>query len=110
MSNSIKVKRYDYLNNTKWVLTIIVILFHSAMTASLDDIGFNLPPVQESMQYQYTILHTFVQLNASYFMSLFFFISAYLVLPSFEHKGAGKFMSDKLKRLGLSTLMTLLVI
>ncbi|KJF87771.1 acyltransferase family protein [Photobacterium leiognathi] len=110
MNNSIKAKRYDYLDNIKWVLTIIVILFHSAMTAYWNDIGYNLPPVKASMQYQYSILDTFVKINVSYFMSLFFFISAYFVLPSFEHKGAVKFILDKLKRLGLPTLMTLLVI
>ncbi|MCG3862716.1 MULTISPECIES: acyltransferase [unclassified Photobacterium] len=110
MNNSIKAKRYDYLDNIKWVLTIIVILHHSAMTANLEPIGFNLPQVKESMQYQYTILGTFLNINASFFMSLFFFISAYFVLPSFERKGAGKFMLDKLKRLGIPTLMTLLVI
>nr|WP_305842979.1 hypothetical protein [Photobacterium leiognathi] len=52
------------------------------MTAYLNDIGFNLPPVKESMQYQYEILDTFVIINASFFMSLFFFISAYFVIPS----------------------------
>ncbi|WP_252856821.1 acyltransferase family protein [Photobacterium angustum] len=72
--------------------------------------GFNLPPVKETMQYQYEILDTFVIINASFFMSLFFFISAYFVIPSIERKGAGKFMLDKLKRLGIPTLITLLVI
>lgn len=110
MNNSIETKRYDYLDNLKWVLTIIVILHHSAMTASLEPIGFNLPPVQESMQYQYSILGTFVKINVSYFMSLFFFISAYFVIPSIERKGAGKFMLDKLKRLGIPTLITLFVL
>ncbi|KJG17357.1 acyltransferase [Photobacterium angustum] len=110
MNNSIETERYDYLDNIKWVLTIIVIVFHSAIIACKIPMGFNLPPVKETMQYQYEILDTFVIINASFFMSLFFFISAYFVIPSIERKGAGKFMLDKLKRLGIPTLITLLVI
>lgn len=104
------MKRYDYLDNIKWVLTILVILHHCASTAGLDPIGYNLPHVKESMQYQYEILGTFQGINQSFFMSLFFFISAYFVIPSFERKGAGKFMLDKLKRLGIPTLITLFLI
>ena len=110
MNNSTLMKRYDYLDNIKWVLTILVILHHCASTAGLDPIGYNLPHVKESMQYQYGILSIFNGINQSFFMSLFFFISAYFVIPSFERKGTGKFMLDKLKRLGIPTLMTLLVI
>ncbi|WP_251875608.1 acyltransferase family protein [Grimontia kaedaensis] len=102
-----QVKRYDYLDNIKWVMTILVILHHSAATAGLDPIGYNLPHVEEAMQYQYQILDTFNRINQSFFMSLFFFISAYFVIPSFERKGAGTFMLDKLKRLGIPILITL---
>lgn len=110
MNNSIQVKRYDYLDNIKWVLAVLVIVHHSASTAGLDPIGYNLPRVDEIMQHQYSILVKFNKINQSFFMSLFFFISAYFVLPSFERKGAGKFMLDKLKRLGIPTLITLFVI
>lgn len=110
MNNSTLMKRYDYLDNIKWVLTILVILHHCASTAGLDPIGYNLPHVKESMQYQYGILSIFNGINQSFFMSLFFFISAYFVIPSFERKGAGKFMLDKLKRLGIPTLITLFLI
>ncbi len=110
MNNSIQVKRYDYLDNIKWVLAVLVILHHSAGVAGLDQIGFNLPHVKESMQYQYGVLSIFQSFNQSFFMSLFFFISAYFVIPSFERKGTRTFMLDKLKRLGIPTLMTLFII
>ncbi|KJG37997.1 hypothetical protein UA32_11450 [Photobacterium angustum] len=110
MNNSTLMKRYDYLDNIKWVLTILVILHHCASTAGLDPIGYNLPHVKESMQYQYEILGTFQGINQSFFMSLFFFISAYFVIPSFGRKGTRTFMLDKLKRLGIPTLMTLFLI
>ena len=33
--------RYDFLDNIKWFITILVILHHSASVAGLDPIGFN---------------------------------------------------------------------
>ncbi|WP_108650031.1 acyltransferase family protein [Dongshaea marina] len=110
MNTQVKPRRYDFLDNIKWVLAVLVILHHCASTAGLDPIGYNLPHVKESMQYQYGILGSFQGINQSFFMSLFFFISAYFVIPSYERKGAGRFMLDKLKRLGIPTLITLFII
>jgi glucans biosynthesis protein C len=105
-----KTKRCDYLDNIKWALTVLVILHHSACTAGLDPIGYNLPHVVKSMRWQYDILGNFLGYNQSFFMSLFFFISAYFVIPSFKRKGTRRFMLDKLKRLGIPTLMTYFII
>ena len=104
------IKRYFYLDNLKWALVMLVIIHHSAGTAGLDPMGFNLPHVMKSMQWQYDVLYNFQRINQSFFMSLFFFISAYFVTPSFVRKGAGRFMLDKLKRLGMPILMTIFII
>lgn len=105
------IKRYTYLDNLKWALVMLVIVHHSASTAGLDPIGYNLPHVMKSMQWQYSILlHNINAIDQSFFMSLFFFISAYFVTSSLARKGSGHFMLDKLKRLGIPTLMTLFII
>ena len=105
-----ETKRYDYLDNIKWVLTIIVILFHSALGAIPGGIDFSLPFVNKSMYWQYDMLDDFTGICASFFMSLFFFISAYFVIPSFNRKGAGRFILDKLKRLGIPVLLAIFII
>lgn len=112
-NTSSAIKKYDYLDNIKWSLTVIVIVFHSAIvarTAALDNIFFNLPPVEKSMQWQYDILGQFTGICASFFMTLFFVISAYFVLPSLKRKGAARFILDKLKRLGIPVLLTIFVL
>jgi glucans biosynthesis protein C len=43
--------------------------------------------------------------NMSFFMGLFFLISAYFVPSSLERKGAAKFMKDRLVRLGVPMLV-----
>ena len=97
--------RYDYLDNLKWLLTILVILHHAAAVAGLDPTGFNLAPVALQYQWQYKTLIKFQGDNQSYFMGLFFFLSALFVVPSFHKKGYSKFISDKFKRLGIPTLI-----
>jgi glucans biosynthesis protein C len=108
--NNDEIKRYDYLDNIKWTLTVLVIVHHSACAAGLDPIGFNLPHVIKLMQWQYHVLAMILTCNQSFFMALFFFISAYFVTPSLAKKGSGRFMTDKLKRLGIPTLMTIFII
>jgi len=106
MSNN----RYDYLDNIKWVVTILVIIHHAACTAGLDPVGYSLPHVMKSLQWQYDILGDILKMDQSFFMDLFFFISAYFVTSSLARKGAGCFMLDKLKRLGIPILMTIFII
>lgn len=104
------IKRYIYLDNLKWVLVILVVTHHAACAAGLNPILYNLPHVVKSMQWQYDVLNNLLGINQSFFMSLFFFISAYFVTSSLNKKGAGRFMLDKLKRLGIPTLMTIFII
>lgn len=102
--------RNIYLDNLKLFLTVLVILHHSAGVAGLDPMGFNLPNVSSQYQDQYQYLDYFQGCNQSYFMGLFFFISGLFVVPSLRHKGRKRFFIDKLKRLGLPTLLFPLII
>jgi glucan biosynthesis protein C len=43
----------------------------------------------------------FVAVNQAYFMSLFLLISAYFIPGSYDRKGAGRFLKDRLIRLGI---------
>ena len=45
-----------------------------------------------------------LQLNQSYFMAFFFFLSAYFTPTSLDRKGLHDFIADKVKRLGLPVL------
>ncbi|MCF6765534.1 acyltransferase family protein [Thiotrichales bacterium 19S3-7] len=103
-------KRYHYLDNIKWVLAILVIIHHAAGAAGLDPVGFNLPQVITENQWQYDILSNLQGINQSFFMSLFFFISAYFSYPSLLKKGSSRFILDKLKRLGIPVLITVFII
>ncbi len=107
---SVELQRLDYLDNIKWVLSVLVILHHAAAVAGLDAFPLNLPLVIESEHYQYRILSQFQAANQGFFMGLFFFISAYFVVPSYEKKGKWCFLQDKFIRLGIPLLLTVFII
>ena len=46
----------------------------------------------------------FVATNQSFFMGMFFLLSAYFIEPSVHRKGTGKYIADRLKRLGIPLL------
>jgi surface polysaccharide O-acyltransferase-like enzyme len=50
------------------------------------------------------LLGPFFPVNAAFFMGLFFLISGYFVPGSFDRKGAGIFIKDRLRRLGIPLL------
>ena len=108
--NTVEPQRYDYLDNIKWVLAVLVIFHHAAAIAGLDPFPLNLPRVIEPGQYQYDTLARFQAANQGFFMGLYFFISAYFVVPSYNKKGKWFFLRDKLKRLGIPILLTVFII
>ena len=55
-------------------------------------------------------LYLFLMLNQAYFMGFLFLLSGYFTPQSFERKGPGKFLKDRLLRLGLPTLIYVFVI
>lgn len=54
---------------------------------------------------QTTHLGHFFAVNAAFFMSLFFLISAYFLPASYDKKGAVRFLQDRLQRLGIPLLI-----
>ncbi len=57
-----------------------------------------------------SILSAFFVVNRSFFMSLFFMISGYFLPASYDRKGAGDFLTDRLRRLGEPLLFFLFVV
>ena len=101
-------RRLYYLDNIKSGLTVVVVLHHTLCTfvGSGWVVGlasYNNPGMQ-------VFGNTVLALNQSYFMCLFFFISAYFTPSSLDRKGVAVFMKDKLKRLGIPFLLYVFVV
>jgi glucan biosynthesis protein C len=91
--------RLYYLDNLRIVLTVLVIAHHVGQAYGPTG-GYW--PVQESVRAG--ILGPFFTVNRSFFMSLFFMISGYLMVGAYDRSASGDFVRGRLWRLGLPVL------
>jgi hypothetical protein len=82
-------KRLYFADNLRTWLVILVVLQHLAEIFSL---------------------YLFLMLNQAYFMGLLFLLSGYFTPGSLERKGPGKFLTDRLLRLGIPTLVYVFIL
>ena len=102
-------ERVDYIDNLRIFLIILVVFHHQA-------IGFGapggwyyvLPAPPQSLSIM--VLSLFVIINQAFFMSLFFFVSAYFTPRSLDKQGTYRFLMDRLKRLGIPLLVYFLLL
>jgi glucan biosynthesis protein C len=91
--------RLLFVDNIRVFLTILVILHHLMITYA----GTGSWYYSEGRQDDITrfIGSWFCSINQAYFMGLFLLISAYFVPGSYDRKGPGRFLKDRLIRLGI---------
>ena len=97
--------RLYYLDNVKVLLTILVIVHHVGQAYGPTGGYWDFKSA-----YHLPLLGTFFTINASFFMGLFFFISAYFIPSSLEKHGVKKFVLDRLVRYGIPILFAFFVI
>jgi fucose 4-O-acetylase-like acetyltransferase len=102
-------KRLLYIDNLRILLTILVIVFHLAITygSPVGDWEYKegRPGAIEGIFYT-----TFVAVAQAFSMGFFFLISGYFTPGSFDRKGAGAFLKGRMLRLGAPLLFYLLFI
>ncbi|MBV8466002.1 MAG: acyltransferase [Burkholderiales bacterium] len=94
-----------FLDNLKAWLTLLVVMHHAGQPYGPTGGAW---PVSHAEKF--ALLGPFFHVNASFFMGLFFLISAYFVPDSYERKGARRFLAERLLRLGLPVLAFGLVV
>jgi len=101
--------RLLYIDNIRILLTILVILHHLAIGYGAP--GDNIYVEAGEISTVSTILMTlFVAINQAFFMGFFFMISSYFTPGSYDRKGPGPYVLDRLKRLGIPLLFYIVVI
>lgn len=92
--------RLVYLDNLKIALTILVISHHSSIAFGASGGWYYvIPPPEGSLAP--VVLTLFTAVNQAFFMSLFFFISAFFTPLSCDRKGVAWFLKDRFARLGI---------
>jgi peptidoglycan/LPS O-acetylase OafA/YrhL len=95
--------RIFYIDNLRIFLIALVVLHHLAITYGAPGGWFYNESVAEFPEI--IPLSMFVATNQAFFMGMFFFVSAYFILPSLRKKGVWTFFKDRLIRLGIPTLI-----
>jgi glucan biosynthesis protein C len=93
------VGRLLFVDNIRVFLTILVILHHLMITYAGTGSWYYSEGRQDDLTR--SIGSWFCSIDQGYFMGLFLLISAYFVPGSYDRKGAGRFLKDRLIRLGI---------
>ena len=88
-----------YIDRIKVILTALVVLHHCFVAYGAPG-GWYFQQ-KSTLPGALAPMTMFVSVNQSFFMGMFFFLSAYFIGPSYEKKGAAQFVKDRLIRLGL---------
>ena len=95
--------RLLFIDNIRVFLTILVILHHTMIMYAGSGSFLYTEGRQDTIS---AVLGTwFCAVNQAYFMGFFLLIAAYFVPGSYDRKGAGQFLKDRLIRLGIPLLV-----
>lgn len=100
--------RLIYLDNIRVLLTILVVMFHLAITYGFEAGWYFYDPVRDVVTD--AVLTYFILVNQAFFMSLFFGIAGFFTPASYERKGPGIFLKDRFVRLGIPLLLFFVLI
>jgi glucan biosynthesis protein C len=96
--------RLPYIDNLRWVMIMLVVSMHAAVTYSHLGSWYFMENTRVSLPETF-IFGTYQAWLQSFFMGFLFFIAGYFVPKAYDTKGAVKFLKDRAHRLGLPLLM-----
>jgi fucose 4-O-acetylase-like acetyltransferase len=97
---AVATPRTAFIDEIRVVLTGLVILHHTAIAYG----GSGGWYWREQPNASSTVLLLFNATNQTYFMGFFFLLAGYFTPPSYDRKGARRFLVDRFVRLGLPLL------
>jgi glucan biosynthesis protein C len=100
--------RLAFIDNLRVLLVVLLLLHHAAVTYGADFSWYYFERPVDVLTA--TVLTLFVAVDQAFIMALYFAIAAYFTTPSLERKGAGRFVADRLLRLGVPLAFQVLVI
>lgn len=104
-----ETSRLFFIDHLRASLVILVVLHHVALVYGAASTFYYMePPFTDPLAFE--VLLVFVLINQSFFMGALFLLSGYFTPGSFDRKGLGSFLKDKLLRLGIPLLVFVFVL
>jgi peptidoglycan/LPS O-acetylase OafA/YrhL len=99
-----KTARLFFVDHLRAALVILVVLHHLALVyGGIPPFYYFEPPTDDLLAG--LVFLAFVLFNQAWFMGAFFLIAGYFTPGSYERKGSGSFLKDRLLRLGIPLLV-----
>jgi glucan biosynthesis protein C len=101
--------RMAYIDNIRWTVIAMVVLVHACVTYSGIGSWFYKEPAALDIGalLVFALYETFSQ---AFFMGILFFVAAVFAPGSYDRKGFGRFIGERLFRLGLPALAFMLIL
>lgn len=101
-------KRLFFIDNLRTALVILVVLHHLAIVYAGNTPFYYVEPAGESLGA--LLLVAFQLFNQAFFMGFLFLLAGYFTPGSYERRGPGGFVKDKLLRLGVPIILYMFVL
>jgi len=102
-------QREFYVDRLRTVMTVLVILHHTAITYGAIG-GWFWKEIEPNGSLSSMLLILFCTTNQAYSMGFFFLLAGYFTPASLERKGYARFMADRFIRLGIPLLAFILML
>ncbi len=105
-----RTSRLFFIDHLRAALVILVVLHHVALVygASVVPFYYFEPPFTDPLAF--LVLLVFALFNQAWFMGAFFLLAGYFTPGSYERKGPGSFVRDRLLRLGIPIVLFMFVL
>ncbi len=100
VSKTGRTSRLIFIDHLRAALVILVVLHHLALVyGGIPPFYYFEPPINDPLAGLVALV--FVLFNQAWFMGAFFLLAGYFTPGSFDRKGPGSFLKDRLLRLGI---------
>jgi len=108
-SGAPRAARLAFIDNIRWSMIVLVLSMHAADTYSPFGNWYYVDrgPAGLPTKIFFGVYQSFLQ---AFFMALLFFVAGYFSAAAYDRKGFAPFVRDRLLRLGVPTLLYMLVI
>jgi hypothetical protein len=104
-----KTSRLFFIDHLRASLVIVVVLHHLALVyGGIPPFYYFEPPFNDPLAGLIALV--FVLFNQAWFMGAFFLLAGYFTPGSFDRKGPGSFLKDRLLRLGIPIILFIFVL
>lgn len=97
------MNRLLFIDNIRWLMIVFVVIIH--LICTYGEGRWYYQEAGASDVFSKSFFHMFGSLTQAYFMGFLFLIAGFFVPGSFDKKGGGRFIRDRLFRLGIPALV-----